>query len=399
MPVATGSSALADDDNHGRMSIAVVIIAMFVDIDSRVGIPRACRQPAGWRGSCLSCAFAGCNLRARIRDQRKSGRSRPMHHRFMTAMTVAVATLVGSALAAGAQESYPSKPIRLIVPEVVGSAADLMSRIIGQRLGEALGQPVTFENLFLEAGVDKGIKAAPDGYTLIYGSSGNLALLPHVKKVTFDPVKDLTPVARFVIQPTLIASNASLPVKSLQELVALIKANPDKLRMSTAGAGTAGHFAGEMFIAMAGVKPVVVHYNGGGPAIDAVVNNDSQWTVAPIGGRMPHVKSGKLKAIAMGSPTRLRLLPDVPTVIESGYPGYQATGWGAIFVPNGTPQPIIDKLNATIAKAVTLPEVKKQFEEQGTEGASSTQAEMAKLLREEYARLGELAKSIGVKVN
>jgi tripartite-type tricarboxylate transporter receptor subunit TctC len=154
-----------------------------------------------------------------------------------------------------------------------------------------------------------------------------------------------------------------------------------------------------MFIAMAGVKPVVVHYKGGGPAIDAVVDNDSQWTVAPIGGHMPHVRSGKLKALAMGSLTRLALLPDVPTVAESGYPGYNAVGWGAIFVPNGTPQPIIDKLNATIAKAVTLPEVKKQFEEQGTQAASSTQAEMAKLLREEYARLGALAKSIGVSAD
>jgi tripartite-type tricarboxylate transporter receptor subunit TctC len=322
-----------------------------------------------------------------------------MKRPFMTAMTVAAVTLVGSALVAGAQESYPTKPIRLIVPEVVGSAADLMSRIIGQRIGEALGQPVTFENLFLEAGVEKGIKAAPDGYTIIYGSSGNLALLPHVKKVSFDPLKDLTPVARFVIQPTLIATNAALPVNSLAELVAMMKANPGKLRMSTAGAGTAGHFAGEMFIAMAGVKPEVVHYNGGGPAIDAVVNNDSQWTVAPIGGRLPHVRSGKLKALAIGSPTRLALLPNVPTVAESGYPGYAAVGWGAIFVPNGTPQPIIDKLAATIAKLVTLPEVKKQFEEQGTEGASSSQAEMAKLLREEYARLGQTAKSIGLSVN
>ena len=133
-----------------------------------------------------------------------------MKHSFMTAMTVAAAALMGSVLAAGAQESYPTKPIRLIVPEVVGSAADLMSRIIGQRLGEALGQPVTFENLFLEAGVEKGIKSAPDGYTLIYGSSGNLALLPHVKKVSFDPLKDLTPVARFVIQPTLIAGRPQL---------------------------------------------------------------------------------------------------------------------------------------------------------------------------------------------
>ncbi len=322
-----------------------------------------------------------------------------MKHPFMTAMTIATATLVGSALVAGAQESYPTKPIRLIVPEVVGSAADLMSRIIGQRIGEALGQPVTFENLFLEAGVEKGIKSAPDGYTLIYGSSGNLALLPHVKKVSFDPLKDLTPVARFVIQPTLIATNAKLPVNTLAELVALMKANPGKLRMSTAGAGTAGHFAGEVFIAMAGVKPEVVHYNGGGPAIEGVVNNDSQWTVAPIGGRLPQVRSGKLKALAIGSPTRLALLPDVPTVAESGYPGYDAVGWGAIFVPNGTPQPIIDKLNATIAKVVTLPEVKKQFEEQGTEAASSSQAEMAKLLREEYARLGQTAKSIGLNVN
>jgi hypothetical protein len=129
----------------------------------------------------------------------------------MVAATVAAVVIAGSAMTAAAQEGYPARPIRLIVPEVVGSAADLMSRIIGQRLGEALGQPVTFENLFLEAGVEKGIKSAPDGYTLIYGSSGNLALLPHVKKVSFDPVKDLTAVARFVIQPTLIAA-ASRPM-------------------------------------------------------------------------------------------------------------------------------------------------------------------------------------------
>jgi tripartite-type tricarboxylate transporter receptor subunit TctC len=317
----------------------------------------------------------------------------------LAASTVAAVTLAQFALPAAAQENYPTKPIRIIVPEVVGSAADLLSRIIGQRIGEALDQPVRYENLFLEAGVEKGIKSAPDGYTLIYGSSGNLALLPHVKKVAFDPIKDLTPVARFVIQPTLLASNPSLPVMTVRDLVALIKANPDKLRMSTAGAGTAGHFAGEMFIAMAGIKPVVVHYNGGGPAIEAVVNNDSQWTMAPIAGRMPHVRSGKLRALAIGGTTRLSLLPDVPTVAESGYPGFDAVGWGGIFVPNGTPQPVIDKLAATIANVATLPETRKQFAEQGTEPASSTQAEMAKLLRDDSARLGELAKRLAVSVN
>src|SRR5262245_8862226 len=338
------------------------------------------------------------HTRSAIQNQSVKRGGYDMHCRFMTAATVAAAVLVTTALPIGAQESYPNKPIRLICPEVVGSAADLLSRIIARQLSEALGQPVEIENLYLEAGVEKGIKSPPDGYTLIYGSSGNLALLPHVKKVPFDPRKDLTAVGRFAIQPTLIAANPSLPVKNLQEIVALMKANPGKLKMSTAGAGTAGHFAGEMLIAMAGVKPEVVHYKGGGPAIDAVVNNDSQWTVAPIAGRLPHVRTGKLRALAIGSPTRLSLLPDVPTVIESGYPGYSASGWGGVFVPNGTPQPIIDKLVATIAKAVTLPEAKKDFEAQGTEGASSTQAEMAAILRDDTARLGEIATRLGLKV-
>jgi tripartite-type tricarboxylate transporter receptor subunit TctC len=322
-----------------------------------------------------------------------------MKHRIITVLGIVGAILMGSVLTAEAQGNYPAKTITIIVPEVPGSAADLLSRIIGKNLGEALGQPVNYENLFLEAGVEKAIHAAPDGYTLMYGSSGNVALLPHVKKVTWDPMRDLTPVGRFVIQPTLIASNTQLPVKTLQDLVTLIKANPGKIKMATAGEGTAGHFAGEMLIAMAGIKPGVTHYKGGGPAIDAVVNGDSQWMVAPIGGRMSYVQSGKLKALAIGGPSRLKLLPDVPTVAESGYPGYEATGWGAIFVPNGTPQPIIDKLNATIAKVVTLPEAKKLFEEQGTEAASSTQAEMAKLLRGEFARLGDVANGLGLKVN
>jgi tripartite-type tricarboxylate transporter receptor subunit TctC len=321
-----------------------------------------------------------------------------MNRLIRLALTIAAAATL-AATSAGAQESYPNKPITMITPEVVGSAADVLSRIIAKQISEAFGQPVTIENVYLEAGVEKAIKSAPDGYTLMYGSSGNLALLPHVKKVSFDPLKDLTPVARFVLQPTLIAVNPSLPVKTLQELVALMKEKPNTLKMSTAGEGTAGHFAGEMLIAMAGVKPVVTHYKGGGPAIDAVVNNDSQWTVAPIAGRMPHVRSGKLRAVAVGSPTRLSLLPEVPTVIESGYPGYNATGWGGVFVPNGTPQPIIDKLAATIAKVVTLPEAKKEFEAQGSEGASSTQAEMAAILRDDTARLREIATRLGLKVN
>jgi tripartite-type tricarboxylate transporter receptor subunit TctC len=321
-----------------------------------------------------------------------------MKHAILAAIAVATA-LVGSTSLVGAQANYPNRPIRLIAPEVVGSATDLLSRIVAQRLGEALGQPVNVVNNFGEAGLMEGMKSPPDGYTIIYGSAGTLALLPHIKKVAFDSLKDFTPVARFAISPTLLAVNPSLPVNTTKDLIDLLKANPNTYRMSTAGAGTAGHFAGEMFIAMAGVKSQVVHYDGGGPAIAAIVDGDAQWTFAPIAGRLPHVRTGKLKAIATGGTSRLSVLPDVPTVAESGLPGYNAVGWGGIFVPNGTPQPIVDKLNATIVAFLARPEVKEQFAVQGSEAAGSTPAELAALLNGDYVHLGEVAKSIGLRVD
>jgi tripartite-type tricarboxylate transporter receptor subunit TctC len=323
------------------------------------------------------------------------GRSFGMKRACVT--TVAAALLVAASTLVAAQPSYPRAPIRLIAPEVPGSATDILARILAAKLGEALGQRVTVINNFGEAGLLEGIKASPDGHTLIYGSAGTLALLPHIKKVSFDPLKDLTPVARFVISPTLLAVHPSLPIANVSDLVTLMKARPGDFKMATAGFGTAGHFAGVMFNAMAGVNPPVVHYAGGGPAIAAVIDNDAQWTFAPIAGRLPHVRTGKLKAIATGGARRLAVLPDVPTVAESGFPDYDSVGWGGIFVPNGTPEAVIDKLSVTIAAAIVTDDARDAFARQGTEPAPSTPAELARLLRADHARLGEVARRLGVK--
>src|SRR5258707_8545768 len=224
-----------------------------------------------------------------------------------------------------------TKPIHFIATEVVGSATDIQARIIAKGMAPLLGQPIEIENIFGEPGLQKAIKSAPDGYTVVYGGARTLALLPHIKKVSFDPLRGLTPVGRFVISPTLLAVNPSLPAHNVQELVALMKANPGTLKMSTAGAGTAGHFAGEMFIAIAGVRPIVVHYPGGGPAIDAVVNNDSQWTMAPIAGRLPHVRSGKLRALDTGATSRLPAHPYVPTHSGSGEKSHSSDSSADLF--------------------------------------------------------------------
>jgi tripartite-type tricarboxylate transporter receptor subunit TctC len=322
---------------------------------------------------------------------------------FITVVAAAAAAVTAAAWVTGVQPvqaqeapTYPAKPVHLIAPEVPGSSTDLLARILAARLGEAMGQRIEVDNVFGDAGIEAGIKAPPNGLTLVYGSAGTLALLPHVKKVSFDPLNDLMPVGRFVISPTLLAVHPSVPATSVKELIAVMKSHPNQLRMATAGFGTAGHFSGVMFASMAGVSPVVVHYNGGGPAIEAVVHNDAQWTFSPIAGRLPRVRTGELRALATGGSTRLAVLPDVPTVAEAGVPGYNSVGWGGIFVPKGTPRPIIDRLNAAMVRALAAPELKEEFAQQGSEPAVSTVDELQRLLRDDYDRLGQVAKSIGM---
>jgi len=313
------------------------------------------------------------------------------------ATIIALATALGVSSASAQGGDYPNKPIRLMVPEVPDSATGILASILAPKLSDALGQKVEIVNQFGKAGLMAGARAAADGYTLTYGSAGTLALLPHIDKDTgFDSFNDFAPVSLYAINPTLLATNPALPVANVKELIALMKAKPHQLKMSTAGAGTAGHFAGELFLAMAGADSQVVHYNGGGPAITAVIDGDAQWTFAPIAGRLPHVRTGKLKALATGGLTRLAVLPEVPTVAEAGVPGYNSVGWAGIFAPKGTPEPVIAKLNAAMVKAVADPDLKAKVAEQGSEPMSSSAADLGKRLREEYDTLGKVAKTAGM---
>jgi tripartite-type tricarboxylate transporter receptor subunit TctC len=312
---------------------------------------------------------------------------------------VAAAVWTGAAFA---QDAYPSKPIHLLVPFPPGGAVDIVARTLGDELAKSLGQSIIIENRPGAGGTlaaQAAAKSPPDGYTLVVVASGH-AIVPFLfPKLQYDVFNDFTPISLLGNSPNLILVKADSPVKTLADLIALARQKPGQLTYGHAGNGTSPHLAGELLKVTAKINITAVPYKGGAPALNDLMGGHIPISFNNLPESIGQIQAGTVRPIAVTTITRSPFLPDVPTVAESGYPGYNAVGWGAIFVPNGTPQPIIDKLNATIAKAVTLPEVKKQFEEQGTQAASSTQAEMAKLLREEYARLGALAKSIGVSAD
>ena len=314
-------------------------------------------------------------------------------------MTVAAATLMGSVLTAGAQENYPTKPIRLIVPEVVGSAADLMSRIIGQRIGEALGQPVTFENIFLEAGVEKAIKAAPDGYTLMYGSSGNVALLPHVKKVSFDPLKDLTPVGRFVIQPTLIASNPALPVNTLQELVAMIKANPGKMKASGTGQGGIWHLAIAGLLKDQGIDPNALPWvpsNGAAPGMQDMIAGGVDVVPCSIPEARPMIDAGKARALAIMDDNPPALYPNVPTLKKELGTDWKIAAWRVIAAPKGIPADAQKTLGAALKRVYDSKDYKEFMASRGFGVVWADAEGTTKFMAASDANLGGALKAVGL---
>ena len=307
-----------------------------------------------------------------------------MHRRQWLALTV-LAAAAGTAAAQG----YPNKVIKLQVPFAPGGTTDIIARVIADPLGKALGQSVIVEN---KAGANGAIasefvaRAAPDGHTLMLGYIATHAMNPALQKLRYDPVTDFEPVAMVGYSGTLMVANAAVGVKDVKDLVAQLKAKPDRYVYATAGNGTAPHFAGELFKMNAGVEMIGVPYKGSSPAINDTLGGQTQFMFPSLFSALPHVKGGKLKALAIAGPKRSPLLPDVPTMKEAGVDGVEVQQWYAIFAPAKTPKDVIAKLNKSINEVLSDKEVIKRMEDHGADVETSTPEELGGLVKSELAK-------------
>ncbi|MDB5923710.1 MAG: hypothetical protein JWN13_2646 [Betaproteobacteria bacterium] len=318
---------------------------------------------------------------------------------FAVAATCAISSVHA---AQSESRSYPNRPIRVIAAQSAGSSLDTLVRIISPKWSELIGQPLVIDNRGGAGGtigIELVARAAPDGYTVLVGASSSMIVSRFTyKSLPFDVLKDFDAVSNLVNADAVLVTHPSVPAKNVKELVALAKAQPGKLNMSSAGVGSSSHLAGVMFATLAGINSVHVPYKGGGPMAAAVVANESQWCVAPAAALVGHIKSGRLRALAISSKQRSALLPDLPTVDESGVPGYEYNSWNAVFVPKGTPRPIVNKLHAAIQKALADPDVVKAFASQGlTPSGSESPEAFAKYFRGDFERIAKLVQIAGIK--
>ena len=323
----------------------------------------------------------------------------PVPKRRKLALSVlATGALALAPLAAQAQ-AFPSKALTIVVPFSAGGTTDILARVVGQYMAKDLGQPVIVDN---RAGAGGNIgaqmvaRAAPDGYTLLMGTVGTHAINQSLyKKMPFDPIKDFAPITRVALVPNLLVANPSQPFKTVKELIAYAKANPGKVTFASSGSGTSIHLSGEMFQQMAGVEMQHIPYKGSAPALTDLLGGQTAIMFDNMPSVIGHVRNGKLRPIAVTTPTRSPALPDVPTIAESGVPGYSATSWFGLLAPASTPAPVIAKLNASILKALADPEVKKKLAEQGAEPHGEKPEQFAEFIRSETAKWGQTVKVSG----
>ena len=320
----------------------------------------------------------------------------------MTLVRIAAVLLAAAALHTGiaAAQTYPAKPIRLMVPFPPGGSTDIVARIVAQKLSAQLGQPVVVENRGGAGGtIGTAVvaKAAPDGYSLLVGTTSTHVVAPSVyAKLEYDPVKDFAPVGLMAVTPYLLVVNPAVQAKSVKELVDLMRAQPGRLNYASAGIGSTTHLAMEMLKSASGTFALHIPYSGNGPAGAAVIAGQVEILFGSLPAVLPHAKSGRVRALAVGTLKRSPSLPEVPTVAESGYPGFDASLWLAIMAPAGTPAAVIERLNKEVVAAVSAPDTRELLDKNGAEVLTSTPAELSAMIREGVAKYAKIVKMAGV---
>jgi tripartite-type tricarboxylate transporter receptor subunit TctC len=305
---------------------------------------------------------------------------------------------------AGAQapDSWPSRPIRFILPFPPGGGTDILGRLIAERLTANLGQPVVTENrggAGGNVGAEAAAKSAPDGYTIVLVAP-SLTISPSLySKLNYDPVKDFAPVSLVATVPNVMVTNPAVPANTLAEFIRLAKSKPGEMNFGSGGSGTSNHLAGELFNIVAGVKLVHVPYKGVNLAMNDVLSGRIQLVVIGIPATVPNIKAGKLRALALVAPRRSPVLPDVPTVAEAGLPNFEVTTWYGILAPAGTPKAIVVRLNAELAKIMHSPELKDRLDALATDPVTSTPEEFAGLIKREIAKWREVVREAGLKAD
>ena len=313
-----------------------------------------------------------------------------------------VALLLAFACGLAQAQGYPNRPIKLLVGFPPGGSTDLAARALGERLSQTLGQPVVVENKPGASGniaADQVARSAPDGYTLLMAATSFATSPAFFKDLSWDPVKSFTPVSLVATVPIIAVTGASVPAKTPAELIAYSKANPGKLNLASPGATTLTRLSGEMFKQVAGLDWVTVHYKGGAPAVQDMLGGSAQVMFANISDVIGHVKAGKLTAIAVTTPVRSAIVPDVPTLAESGFPKFSFSTWQAVVGPAGLPDAVVQRLNGDIVKAMAQADMKARFLAIGTDAATSTPQELGRFLAEEVAKIAGIAKSVGATTN
>jgi len=325
-----------------------------------------------------------------------------MHRRHLLASLASIAAAIALATAPAMAQGWPDKAVRILVPAPAGSSLDVLARTIGEKLKDKFGATVIVENKPAAGGTvatAEVAKAAPDGHTLLLGFNGPLATGPLVQKVPYDVQKDLAPVVITSSQPNVLAVNAALPVKSVADLVAWSKANPGKLNYASVGNGSSSHLNAELLKSMSGIDAVHVPFNGSPPAVLATVQGETQMMFAVMQPLQAQIQAGKLRAIAVTTPKRFPLLPDIPAIAESGYPGFEALAWNGLVAPAGTPRPVIDKINAEVNAILKLPDVAQKMNAAGFDLIGGTPEDFAKLIAAESARWTPVVKRLGITAN